>query len=190
MTESEQKYLAATVPAAIATMREYGVPASVTLAQSILESSNDLGWGCSILATAYNNYFGIKAASTIDPETYVALPTEEYVNGKEVKTTADFARYPSPQGSFEAHARLLSLAARYKPAMAVKTNPELFATELQRCGYSTSPIYAQTLVKLIQEFDLTQYDLPPTLAAFVLSPAAPAPPQQAPAAPAIPQPQK
>ncbi len=74
---------------------------------------------------------------------------------------ADFTRYGSAQDSFKAHALLLAQASRYAPAMAVRTNPAKFAAAIQKCGYSTNPDYAQGLMRLVSEFDLTQFDAPP-----------------------------
>ena len=67
--------------------------------------------------------------------------------------------------SFDGHARLLALAARYKPAMAVAHIPVAFASALQKCGYSTSPTYASGLAELIRDYNLTQYDPQPPAAA-------------------------
>jgi flagellum-specific peptidoglycan hydrolase FlgJ len=157
MTQAESIFLSKTVPAALATQKQFGVPASITLAQAILES----GWGQSGLAINADNYFGIKATQLSDPETYVEMPTNEYVKGVKVKLMADFERYISATASFKAHAQLLANAARYKPAMAVASDPDHFAIELQQCGYSTSPSYAVDLMLLVKQFDLQQYDAKP-----------------------------
>lgn len=151
MTEAENAFLQATALPAIATQREYGVPASITLAQAILES----GWGETELARQANNYFGIK---TRDPEQYVEFETAEYVKGQRVTVVANFARYATVDAGFLAHAQLLALAARYQPAMNVRRDPALFAEQLQKCGYSTNPNYAAELMQLVREFHLTQYD--------------------------------
>jgi flagellum-specific peptidoglycan hydrolase FlgJ len=157
MNQTESSFLANAVPAALATEKQYDVPASITLAQAILES----GWGQTALAKQANNFFGIKAIHFTDPESYIEFPTKEFVDGRAVTELAKFARYPSPAESFAAHAQLLSLAERYKPAMAVAHDPEAFAMQLQECGYSTNPGYAVALMQLVTEFDLTQYDAQP-----------------------------
>lgn len=161
MNPQQNAFLRATIAPAQASQRRWGVPASVTIAQAILESSNDLGWGKSQLATLANNFFGIKAEYAADPETYVEFFTHEYVHGQAKMATAKFQRYDSMSESFDEHGRLLATAKRYAPAMAVCNDPEAFCIALQRCGYSTSPSYAVTLFKLIREYDLTQYDVPP-----------------------------
>ena len=165
MTEQENVFLQMAVPAAIATMKATGVPASVTVAQAILES----GWGQSRLALECNNYFGIKAAAGAAPDEYAQFPTWEYEYGKKVLVQADFARYATAADCFAAHAKLLAAAPRYAPAMAVRGDAAAFCEQLQACGYSTSPMYAQQLEELIREFDLTQYDAEPAGAALSTS---------------------
>lgn len=155
MNAKQMLFLRAVVPAAIATMKETGVPASVTVAQAILES----GWGCSRLARIANNFFGIKADAGSEADEYAQFPTWEYEYGKRVLVEAEFAKYATPAQCFAAHARLLASSPRYAPAMAVKDDATAFCDELQKCGYSTSSHYAWQLDELIREFDLTQYDL-------------------------------
>jgi flagellum-specific peptidoglycan hydrolase FlgJ len=142
------------VPAAQASQKQYGVPASVTLAQCILES----GWGTTKLSLQANNFFGIKAEHRNDPNTYVEFQTAEYVKGAKVMIEADFEKYPSVEASFTDHARLLATSCRYAPAMGCRTNPQLFSHQLQTCGYSTSPTYGASLYSLITDYKLTQYD--------------------------------
>jgi len=157
MNADQNEFFKLAVPAAQYCERTYGVPASIQLAQGALES----GWGKSRLAVECNNFFGVKAAHNAAPDTYEEFPTTEFVDGQRVQIHADFAKYPSPTTGFAAHARLLALAPRYKPAMACRGDVEMFAEQLQKCGYSTNPLYPHLLVGLIKEFDLTQYDLQP-----------------------------
>jgi flagellum-specific peptidoglycan hydrolase FlgJ len=157
MNAQQNEFFQMAVPAALESQRATGVPASITLAQAILES----GWGQTGLAKKAFNFFGIKAAHHAAPDSYVEMPTHEVVNGHSVEEMADFACYASAQDSFKAHALLLAQASRYAPAMAVRTNPAKFAAAIQKCGYSTNPDYAQGLMRLVSEFDLTQYDARP-----------------------------
>lgn len=163
MNAKEMLFLKAAVPAARASMAATGVPASITLAQAILES----GWGQTGLAIEANNYFGIKATQAAALDSYVAMPAHEAVNGQTVAETADFAKYATVAAGFTAHGMLLSTAPRYAPAMAVRANPAEFAAAIQKCGYSTNPDYATELMQLVTEFDLTQYDAPPPAPAAV-----------------------
>lgn len=158
MTAEQSEFLKIVVPAAQAAQQRYGVLASITIAQAILES----GWGKTQLARECLNYFGIKATPHYTaPDSYEEFPTHEYVNGKEVLITASFMKYASLDVCFAAHARLLARADRYKAAMAVRNDAAAFARALQVCGYSTNPSYAGLLMDLVHEFDLTQYDLQP-----------------------------
>lgn len=163
MNQLESEFLKSAVPAAQASQRATGVPASITLAQAILES----GWGQSKLARVAFNFFGVKATHLDNPETYVEMPTTEDSHGSVSHILAKFERYASPAESFAAHAALLANSQRYQPAMAVCHDPAKFALQLQQCGYSTLEnsyglkIYAARLMSLVQEFDLTQYDLQP-----------------------------
>ena len=147
---AQTDFIESIAPAAQASEAQYGVPASVTLAQAILET----GWGHSLPKNS-NNYFGIKAVAG---QPAVNAQTGEFINGDLETLTQAFAAYDSPADSFVAHARLLAENPRYAPAMAVKDDPLAFCTELQTCGYSTSPIYAHTLQTLIIQYNLKAYD--------------------------------
>jgi flagellum-specific peptidoglycan hydrolase FlgJ len=150
---TQRAWLMTMVPAAELSMQQWRIPASVTLAQCILESS----WGQSDLAKDCKNFFGVKAQQG---QAYEAFPTAEYEHGQRVIEAADFAKYPSAEESFYAHAQLLATLPRYKPAMKDVGNYVDFCMELQVCGYSTSPTYAASLLELIRELNLTQYDAP------------------------------
>jgi flagellum-specific peptidoglycan hydrolase FlgJ len=160
-TAQQLAWLKTMVAPAQATMRKYGVPASVTLAQCIFES----GWGRDPLVAAGLNYFGIKAVAGED---YCEYKTEEdYVDGdKEI--LARFAKYLNIYESFDAHARLLATTSRYAPAMKLLPNITAFCFELQHCGYSTSrdPVsrglnYGAKLLAEIRVRNLQQYDVQP-----------------------------
>src|SRR5579883_1786705 len=157
MNQQQSDFLQSVVPAAQSSQRVYGVPASITIAQAILES----GWGQSALAKQCNNFFGIKAMAHAAPDSYEEFPTTEFVDGRRTSVMAAFSKFPSPGMCFAAHARLLALAPRYRAAMAVRNDVMDFARQLQRCGYSTNPDYAALLMSLVKEHDLTQYDVQP-----------------------------
>jgi len=145
-------WLRSMVASAQVTERKYGVLASVTLAQCILES----GWGKSQLARRCNNYFGIKA---LPGEPYEQFTTREVVAGRSVNELARFAKYPSAIESFEAHARLLS--THYPAAMRYGSDPRAFCLALEQEGYATEPEYSALLYRLIEQLDLVQYDAVP-----------------------------
>jgi flagellum-specific peptidoglycan hydrolase FlgJ len=153
-TEDQLARLHSVVPAAQAAQKKYGVPASVTLAQWIFESS----WGTSKLSTTANNFFGIKARQTQIPTSYVEFPTAEYENGERIIVDALFEKYPSEAAGFDAHAALLATAPRYRYAMLHTASPEEFAACLQTAGYSTNPQYAHSLVQAMCDYNLFQFD--------------------------------
>lgn len=151
-SELQLVWLKCMVVAAQLSQRKYGVPASVTLAQAILES----GWGSSQLARRCNNFFGVKA---LPGQAYEQFTTREVVTGRSVNELARFAKYPSAIESFEAHGRLL--ATQYKGAMKYREEPLMFCVALSQGGYATDPEYAPMLHALINQFDLEQYDMGP-----------------------------
>lgn len=149
----QSDFLRALVPAAQRIAARYGLPASVVLAQAILESN----WGRSRLARKANNLFGIKAASgTAEP---ITLPTTEYDgHGRARVVAARFAVYRSVEDCLGDYARLLAFAPRYAPARAVADDPFAFAEELAACGYATDPDYAPKVARLIRRHKLTRFD--------------------------------
>lgn len=154
MTRPDQvAFIARIAPLAQASQKQYGVPASITIAQAIDES----GWGQSQLSTKANNFFGIKARQPGDK--YFQFNTEEFEKGQPVRELAKFRAFDSIQDCFDAHARLLACTDLYRPAMADADDPFTFAPKLKDCGYSTDPEYAKKLAALITEFRLTQYDV-------------------------------
>jgi len=156
-------FLARVIPAAQASQAKYGIPASVTIAQAILES----GWGASKLAITCNNYFGIKARIRDGKpiEDYADFRTTEYFGKTPTSVVAKFRKFRSTAECFVRHAELIGTSKRYRPAMAVTNDPLAFALQLQLCGYCTDPDYASDLAGLIRQWDLTQYDNKPKEAA-------------------------
>jgi len=145
-------------PWARASHEKYGIPASVVIAQAILESSDQQGnWGQSILAAKYNNFFGIKD-SRLSADGYCELLTHEYVGSTLKAVKARFESFKSPDRSFDCHARLLATLPRYQRAMAEADDPLVFVVQLYECGYSTNPSYPKILAELITQFHLQNYD--------------------------------
>jgi flagellum-specific peptidoglycan hydrolase FlgJ len=140
-----------------------GVPASITIAQAILES----GWGDHHIGGA-NNYFGVKAQSAGDTVTYgdvasgyVDVPTREVFGGKSVIITAHFRSYKSMTESFIDHGLFLKINKRYQSiivAYAKDRNADAFADGLQKAGYATDPSYAKLLKRLMKKYDLYKYN--------------------------------
>lgn len=137
--------------------RSYKVPASVTIAQAILES----GWGRSRLAVNDKNYFGIKCSGSRYGTIAIgchAYPTSEWDGRRYKKVTASFRVYKSITGSFRDHGAFLRYNSRYGPAFRYSRAPERFAQAIAAAGYATSPTYAASLIRLMRQYNLYQYD--------------------------------
>jgi hypothetical protein len=155
LAKSHVAFLQAAGEAARLGQTETGVPASVTVAQAILESS----WGQSALALDANNYFGIKAMGSEGTAGVVWMPTSEYDDsGQLYQTMSAFRAYNSLTDSLEDHDVLLESLARYAPAMQAAHDPKQFAALIAQEGYSTDPAYADKLVQLMDSYNLYQFD--------------------------------
>lgn len=130
------------------------LPTSVTIAQAILESD----WGRSRLARDASNYFGIKATSGIGPAGVIWLPTWEVIGGADVTVLAPWRVYHSLEESVLDHARFLQRYPRYREALSHPNEPRLVAELLQQAGYATDPAYPSKLVRLMDRWNLYQYD--------------------------------
>ena len=149
-TPSQQAFINAIAPGALAAQRQYGVPAAVTIAQAIDES----GWGQSLLAAQDNNLFGIKGTG---PAGSVLRPTEEYENGQPVGVTAPFRVYSNVAQSIADHGLLLATGSSYKQAMADRRSPDAFANDLTGV-YATDPNYGASLIGLMRQYNLYRFD--------------------------------
>jgi hypothetical protein len=135
-------------PVAMAEMRKYGIPASVTLAQGLLESNA----GDSKLARSSNNHFGIKCFS------------KKCRKGHCVNFTDDshkdfFVKYANIWGSYRAHSEFLRNTSRYDRLFKLKpTDYRGWARGLVKTGYATDKKYGDKLIAMIQNLDLDQYD--------------------------------
>lgn len=131
---------------AIKEMKRTGVPASITLAQGILESNA----GQSVLATKGNNHFGIKCHNDW--------------RGKTMKMDDNapkecFRVYPNAEASFRDHSDFLRSRDRYKSLFELKqTDYKGWARGLKKAGYATDPGYADKLITLIEDYELYRFD--------------------------------
>jgi len=133
---------------AIEEMKTYGIPASVTLAQGIHES----GCGCSPLAVNSNNHFGIKCHEEWCGQTY---------HHDDDAPQECFRVYNSPEESFRDHSEFLKSRARYASLFTLDpTDYKAWARGLKAAGYATNPRYTEIIIKLIEDYNLTQYDKP------------------------------
>ena len=130
-------------------MRRYGIPASVTLAQGILESSN----GESTLAKKENNHFGIKATQGwLDGGGKYGLYTDDVPNEK-------FCSYDSVADSYEHHSRFLAENQRYARCFELNADDyKGWAKGLEQAGYATGGNYASSLTSIIERNGLDKYD--------------------------------
>ena len=163
------EFIAKIAPYAVASQRETGVPASVTIAQAALES----GWG---EKAPGHNYFGIKGSGlaaqglrhqirsgqyrhgiTPVPEGMQVFLTREYEGGVFVRVYDVFASYPTPKESFDAHGRLLASRERYAQAFQAADGYG-FARAVADAGYATDPQYGDKLAMLIRRYSLLEYD--------------------------------
>jgi hypothetical protein len=130
----------------------FKVPSSVILGQAYLESNK----GTSQLATHYNNLFGIKGEGD---QGSVTLKSDEYINGVLVEDVpSDFARYSNTFESFKDYGEFLQRNPRYKNVFGLG---DAYATidAIAAAGYATDPKYSTKVKGIIDQFDLTQYDL-------------------------------
>lgn len=131
---------------AIKEMHHSGVPASIILAQGILES----GDGNSPLALYANNHFGIKCHNTWNGETFIMDDDEK---------NECFRKYPTAYESFKDHSEFLTSRSRYAALFELKiTDYEGWAKGLKAAGYATNPKYADLLIGLIEKHELNKYD--------------------------------
>jgi hypothetical protein len=158
-TVSNAAFLAAAAGPAQASQREFRVPASVTLAQAILES----GWGKSKLSMNDRNYFGMKCFG--NPGT-IAAGCHDYLTQECSAVTMtcwnivdSFRVYNSPTDSFRDHGRQLATLSRYAPAFKYPNDPNQFAAEVHKAGYATDPNYTTKLVDIMTRYNLYQYDV-------------------------------
>lgn len=127
-------------------MQDHKIPASITLAQGLLESGN----GNSELAKKSNNHFGIKC--------------HKDWTGKRTYHDDDekgecFRVYECPEDSYRDHSLFLRKGQRYAFLFELEiTDYEAWAKGLKKAGYATLPVYANILIKLIEDYNLAQYD--------------------------------
>lgn len=142
---SAEDYIAEWKQVAVKKMKEHGIPASITLAQGLLESGN----GNSELARQGNNHFGIKC-------------TPDWTGGRtyhdDDKKDDCFRKYKDASQSYEDHAKFLQ-KPRYAPLFELKaTDYEGWARGLKKAGYATDPAYPQKLIALIDRYELHNLD--------------------------------
>ena len=134
---------------AVEEMYRSGIPASITLAQGLLES----GYGLSELAVKGNNHFGIKCHNN-------------WTGGRmyydDDRKGECFRKYKSPEESYRDHSDFLRYRDRYKFLFDYKiTDYKSWANGLKKAGYATDPGYPKKLINLIETYELYEYDSKP-----------------------------
>lgn len=153
MNAQNEAFITSLIPGAQSAHKSHGVPASVTIAQAILESS----WGKSGLTAKARNLFGIKADPSWHGES-VTMPTAEYHKSVRTVVDAPFRKYATLSDSINDHALFLRNNKRYAVAFECGTGCE-FALKIALAGYATDPHYADLLIALIRQHSLDQYDV-------------------------------
>lgn len=145
-TDMIQDYILQYKPIAQKSMKDHGIPASITLAQGVLES----GSGQGTLSRNANNHFGIKC--------------HQGWEGDSVRHTDDapdecFRKYDKPEDSYRDHALFLVNRSRYSSLFDLdKDDYKSWARGLKKAGYATDPKYADKLISLIDRYSLYNYD--------------------------------
>ncbi|MBI9035648.1 MAG: glucosaminidase domain-containing protein [Bacteroidales bacterium] len=143
---TREEYIEKYKEIAIQKMQQYGIPASITLAQGLLESND----GNSILATKGKNHFGIKC--------------HKEWQGKKIYYDDDkkhecFRKYKTVNESFNDHSEFLTNRSRYAFLFQLdKTDYKAWAKGLKKAGYATNPKYPQLLIKIIEDNKLYDFD--------------------------------
>ncbi len=143
---SKEEYIQQYKDIAIEQMSLFAIPASITLAQGILESGN----GNSLLATEANNHFGIKCHKEWNGPTF---------HMDDDAANECFRKYSNPQESYKDHSLFLTTRPRYALLFELEiTDYKGWANGLKTAGYATNPNYANLLIKNIEEFELFKFD--------------------------------
>lgn len=141
----EAEYIRRYSNIAVREMRRTGVPASITLAQGMLESD----YGRSRLASLGNNHFGIKCHNW----------SGESIYHNDDKRNDCFRRYPSADESFTDHSDFIKTGSRYKFLFDLSPyDYKAWAHGLKKAGYATNPDYANLIIRKIEENNLSIYD--------------------------------
>lgn len=144
--DSYERYILTYYPIAVEQMVRHNIPASITLAQGLLES----GAGNSKLSRSSNNHFGIKA-----DKSWKGKRTSSMDNGK----LCYFRKYNSVRDSYEDHSMFLVNRQRYASLFKLKKNDyKGWAKGLKKAGYAEDPAYPTKLISLIERYGLQRYD--------------------------------
>lgn len=144
VNNSRQQYIEQYAEAAMEQMRRYGIPASVTLAQGIIESAN----GQSYLAKNANNHFGVKGTFN-----------GQYMLANDDKANEKFKKYDSVSQSYEDHSKVL-MSSRYTKYTQSLAHDDYkgWAAAIKKGGYATASNYVPAIIGVIETQNLQKYD--------------------------------
>jgi mannosyl-glycoprotein endo-beta-N-acetylglucosaminidase len=158
LTAAQTAFLTTVAGPAMQAQTETRVPASVTIAQAILES----GWGRGDIPRTAHNYFGAKCHNGNKGTIAVGcrdFPTRECNATGCYAATGSFRVYSSVLDSIRDHARILSTSTRYATAFSYSNDADRFAAEIHKAGYATDPKYTELLTGIMKKYDLYRYDV-------------------------------
>ena len=150
----QEQFIGSIAEAAVESADNTGVPASVTIAQAILESY----WGSSRLAREANNYFGIKAQTRAARRASVWFDVWEVIGGRNVmqsRRSAPTTRSPSRSSTMADSSWKTGGTRGRWPCRTIR---DQFAREINRAGYATDPAYASKLIGLMDRYNLYRFD--------------------------------
>jgi LysM repeat protein len=146
---TREEYIKKYKSISIRQMKMSGIPASIIMAQACLESNN----GNSTLAVKANNHFGIKCHTTWDGDV---------IYHDDDKANECFRKYDTPDGSFFDHSDFLRYRDRYASLFSLSISDyKGWAHGLKKAGYATNPMYAELLIKIIEDNKLYELDIAP-----------------------------
>lgn len=155
--DAVQNYLKEHAEIAIQEMEQSRIPASITLAQAILESN----CGKSTLALKANNHFGIKSSAAWDNSSRFCLYSNEWQAQQKhmIRVLSCFQKFNSTKESYQAHSKFLRARPHYASLFDIPANDyKKWSIGLQKAGYATDPNYAQKLQQIIARHQLYDYD--------------------------------
>jgi flagellum-specific peptidoglycan hydrolase FlgJ len=145
----QRRFLEAAIPEAMIIQTSTQIPASAVIAMAIFES----GYGNSILAKEYNNFFGMKAFDSWTGPRALNMPTRD----EGVETTADFRAYPSLGAGFRGYADFLQANDRYSRHIGEKSGTR-FVARILSSGYCPDPHYLSHIQAIINKHGLDRLD--------------------------------
>lgn len=157
LSADQRAFLESIAPAARNSQRRYGVPASVVIAQAVLET----GWGTSEVARTARNYFGMTCGPNGGGPIAAGCVagTDRFCDRTGCRPgAASFRAYHTMADSFADHGRQLKTNPRYRSAYKARSRPATFVRRMAKAGYATDPGYAGRVIAIINKYKLNKYN--------------------------------